>query len=671
MKTIDAGAVREIENAWIPMPDGTRLAARLWLPPDAEEHPIPAILEFIPYRKRDFTAARDAANHRWFAAHGYAGVRVDMRGSGDSEGVLLDEYIEQEQEDGLAILKWIAAQPWCDGQVGMFGISWGGFNGLQVAARRPPELKAIISVASTDDRYADDVHYMGGCLLGDNLSWASTMFAYNSSPPDPALVGERWRELWEQRLEQSGLWVLHWLRHQTRDTYWKHGSICEDFAAVECPVFSVSGWADGYSNAVFRLLEGLKSPSLGLIGPWSHKYPHMGVPGPAIGFLQECLRWWDHWLKGRDTGIMDEPQLRVWMQDSAPPATRYAERAGRWAGEPAWPSPRLERRPFPLGSGHRLGEGVEAEPGTVLEIQSPLSVGQFAGKWCSYSATPDLPADQREEDGGSLFWQTPPLAEPLEVLGTPVAELTVESNRPVAMVAVRLSDIAPDGKATRVSYGLLNLTHRRSHEHPEPLEPGRRERVEVPLNAIGHAFAAGHRVRLSLSTSLWPLAWPPPEPVRLTLHTGASALHLPVRPPREADEEIVFEAPEAAPKPALTQLQPGEANWTLHRDLEHSRSTLEVIHDRGEWRLEEIDLIFANRAEERYSTCADDFSSARGETVWTRHWQRGDWKPSLIARTEMTCTPDSFRIHAALDACLAGRRIFAKTWNEVIPRHLV
>ncbi|MDX1576197.1 MAG: CocE/NonD family hydrolase, partial [Kiloniellales bacterium] len=178
-------AVREIETAWIEMPDGCRLAARLWLPEDAEQSPVPAILEHLPYRRRDYTRLRGDEMHRYFAGHGYAGVRVDIRGSGDSDGILEDEYLQQELDDAVAVIDWLAWQPWCSGLVGMTGISWGGFNALQVAALRPPPLKAVITACSTDDRYADDVHYMGGCLITENLEWASTMFGFNARPPDP------------------------------------------------------------------------------------------------------------------------------------------------------------------------------------------------------------------------------------------------------------------------------------------------------------------------------------------------------------------------------------------------------------------------------------------------------------------------------------------------------
>lgn len=661
-------SVREIENVWIPLSDGCSLAARVWLPEGAENNPVPAILEYIPYRKRDHTVERDVRTHPYFAGHGYACIRVDIRGSGDSEGILTDEYLPQEQDDGVEVLHWIAQQPWCNGSIGMIGISWGGFNGLQIAARRPPELKAVISLCSTDDRYADDVHYMGGCLLGDNLSWASIMFAYNSCPPDPAIVGDRWREMWLERLKGSGLWLENWLRHPHRDNYWKHGSICEDFSAIACPVMAVSGWADGYSNAVFRLLANLKVPRLGLIGPWSHKYPHMAIPGPAIGFLQEALRWWDKWLKGIDTGITEEPMLRVWMQESVPPNTKYKIRPGRWVAEPEWPSSHIQKRIYPLGSS-QIGSPGEKIPETELTIQSPLSVGLFAGKWCSYSAPPDLPHDQREEDGGSLVFDSTPLEERLELLGAPVVELELSSNQPVAMVAVRLSDVAPDDKATRVTYGLLNLTHRNSHETPELLQPGKRYRVRVQLNDIAHSFLEGHRFRVSISTSYWPLAWLPPKATRLKIYAGTSSLTLPIRKPRESDQELPpFPKPEGAPAVNKTLLDPMNLRWTVIRDLAKDESTLEVIKDEGRHRLENINLEVRWTTKEWYTFQNNNFNSARGETYCIRGFKRNDWSVETVTRTVLTSNESYYFIHATLDAYEDDRRVYSRSWDREIPR---
>ncbi|ASO21861.1 hypothetical protein FHR81_003511 [Actinoalloteichus hoggarensis] len=668
------------DHVWIPMSDGARLSGRVWRPTSSDGDPVPAILEYIPYRHRDLTALRDSVNHPYIAGHGYACVRVDIRGTGDSDGVLLDEYLEQEQRDAEDVLAWLSEQPWCDGQTGMMGISWGGFAALQVAARRPPSLRAVVIASFTDDRYGDDMHYMGGCMLSDNLAESSTMFAYATCPPDPAVVGDRWRDMWQERLDNSGPWVARWLEHQRRDDYWRHASVCGDYSAVRCPVFAVCGWADGYSNAVFRMLENLDVPRKGLIGPWSHKYPHLGEPGPAIGFLQEVVCWWDHWMKHDAernddldcAGLPGEPMLRTWMQDSVPPSTAYEERPGRWVGEPSWPSPHVRRERYLLAPHRILSADSEAEE-HELTVQSPLSVGQFAGKWCSYNAPPDLPYDQREEDGGSLVFDSDVLQEACEILGAPVAELDVTATRPVAMIAARLSDVAPDGSATRVTYGLLNLTHRDGHDEPTPLEPGRRYRVSISLNGVAQSFPPGHRIRLSLSTSYWPLAWPPPEPALLRLHTGSSGLLLPVRPIAEPDgvSPRPFDQPEGAPPIDTTSLRPADQRWTVSRDLVTYRSALEVVKDIGVVHFEGIDLDVGKRAFERYEWLADDFSSVRGETEWTMEFSRGDWHVRIVTRTILTCTPDDFRVHARLDGYEGDERVFSRNWQHVVPRDLV
>lgn len=671
IRTDFAHRVRHEENIWIATRDGTQLAARLWLPEDAATNPVPAILEYIPYRKRDMTRHRDSLMHPYVAGHGYACLRVDIRGSGDSEGVLTDEYTAQELQDGCDIIEWMAAQPWCTGKVGMIGISWGGFNGLQIAALQPPALGAIISLSSTDDRYADDIHHMGGCLLGDNLSWASVMFSYNSLPPDPEIVGERWRDMWHHRLEGSGLWMEKWLRHQRRDGYWRHGSISEDYAAVKCPVMAVSGWADGYSNAVFRLLENLHVPRVGLIGPWSHKYPHIAQPGPAIGFLQEAVRWWNHWLKGIDCGVDDDPMLRVWMQDSVPPTTSYRHRPGRWVAERSWPSANVTQRHLALGCRRILPAGVPGED-VDLRIRSPLTVGLFAGKWCSYAAGPDLAHDQREEDGGALVFDTAPLSEPLEILGAPEVELELSADQPLGMVAVRLSDIAEDDKITRVTYGMLNLTHRNSRQHPEHLVPGQRYRIRVPLNGVAHSFSKGHSVRISVSTSYWPLAWVPPMPVTLHIHAAGCCLKLPIRAARDDDVQLRrFGPPEGAAPAPRRQLAQGRHNWLVHRDLASDVSTLEVINDNGTVHLEDIDLTVEHRALEWYSTRADDFLSSRGETQLERALRRGDWSVRTTAHTVLTSSETEFRITADLDAYEGEKRVFCRSWDVKIPRDFV
>ncbi len=667
-------AVREIENCWIPMPDGARLAARIWLPENATSRPVPAVVEYIPYRKRDRTRWRDEPIHRYFAGHGYAAVRIDLRGAGESDGLLLDEYLDQELDDGVAAIRWIASQPWCTGVVGMMGKSWGGFNALQVAARRPPELAAILTVCSTDDRYTDDAHYMGGCLLNENLLWGSALLTINAQPPDPELVGDRWRDMWRERLEECPLFVEQWLRHPHRDDYWKHGSVCEDYDRIACPVFAVGGWADAYTNAVPRLLAGLSVPRKGLVGPWAHLYPHEGVPGPAVGFLQEAVRWWDHWLKGADTGIMDEPMYRVWMHESVAPRTYYDTRPGRWVSERAWPSPQIEPVRFYLGEGTL---SAERPPPATLSLSSPETTGTAGGRWCSFGVEGDLPGDQRPDDARSLVFESEPLKDRLEILGAPKLTVTLSANRPVAMLVARLNDVAPDGAVTRVTYGVLNLTHRDSHERPSPLEPGTRCVVELALNDIAYAFPPGHRIRLALSTAYWPMVWPAPARVRLSVETAAGELTLPVRPTNSGDERLrPFEPPESAPPLDHTDLEDGGIRRTVGEDA-HGFVTITTVLDRTATggvalsHVKAIDLAFGHGVIERYRIHPGDPLSARAEVSHEVVARRGAWSIKIQTSTVLTGSAQAFQVEAVLRA-FEGEEIFCeRRWSAEIPRNLL
>ncbi len=665
--------IKEIENTWITMPDGCRLAARIWMPEDAARTPVPAILEYIPYRKRDFTRGRDEPMHRYFAGHGYAVLRVDVRGSGDSDGILVDEYVQQEQDDAVEVIRWIAAQPWCNGAVGMMGKSWGGFNSLQVAALQPPALKAIITVCSTDDRYADDAHYMGGCLLDENLTWGSVLLTFNAYPPDPEVVGARWRRMWLERLEHAVLFPEAWLRHQRRDAYWKHGSVCEAFDRIRCPVYAIGGWADAYTNAIPRLLAGLLVPRKGLVGPWAHVYPHNGIPGPAIGFLQEALRWWDQWLKGMETGIMAEPMYRVWMQESVPPRAYYATRPGRWVAEASWPSPRIAWHPLYLNEG-RLDD--REQPESNVSLRSPQTIGMAGGDWCGFGEEGEMSTDQRDEDARSLAFDSGPLHDRLEILGAPVAALELTVDKPSALLAVRLNDVAPDGASTRVTYGLFNLTHRESHEYPTPLEPGKRYAVRVQLNDIAHAFPAGHRLRLAISTCYWPVAWPSPEPATLTLHAGASVLNLPVRPSRAEDDALPpFARVETAPSDVESALGVRTARRSVERDDARLETIYTIASDEGDnltcVRVEPIQLDIAQRSLKRYIIRDDDPLSAQAEVEHITMLRRNDWSTRIETHTRLTSSSDVFRLHATLDAYEQGTRIFSKRWDRSVPRDLV
>ena len=658
--------VRVIENQWVVASDGCRLALRIWLPEDAESDPVPAILECIPYRKRDFTRLRDEPMHHYFAGHGYAAVRMDLRGSGDSDGLLEDEYLEQEHDDVLEVIEWLASQPWCSGAVGMMGISWGGFNALQLAARRPAALKAILTLCSTDDRYTDDAHYAGGCLLNENLSWGSVFLSCAASPPDPAIVGDRWREMWRERVEKAVLYPAVWMRHPHRDDYWKHGSVCEDFDSIECPVYAVGGWADGYSNAIPRLMAGLSAPRKALIGPWSHAFPHNGLPGPAIGFFQEALRWWDCWLKGIDTGIMDEPMIRAWLAEYAPPAPSHVEIPGRWVAETEWPPPCARARRWYLNV---LSLDDAPGPERALMRTSPQTTGLSAGDWYGFGADGESPIDQREDDGKSLTFDTEPLDERIEILGAPVVELELEVDQPVAHVVVRLNDVAPDGASSRVSWGVLDLAHRNTHESPDAVEPGRRYRIRVQLNDIGYAFAPGHTIRVAVSTCYWPVIWPTPAPVRLTLFAGMGQLELPVRPEAAADVDLrPFDRPEAGPVSDCTTLREGGLKRSIERDLTTNETVYRVFGDDAKARLEDIDLTVSYTISKTYRIHEYDPSAAEAIIEQNTVHSRGDWSIRLECRTSLVADGERFVLRASLRTWIDGEPFVARDWDEEIPR---
>ena len=664
-------SVRLIENTWIPLSDGTRLAAKIWLPDGPDTAPAPAILEFLPYRKGDGTAIRDELVYPYLAGHGYAGVRVDIRGHGESDGIPEDEYTPQEQADGVEVIGWIAEQEWCSGAVGMQGISWGGFNSLQIAAHRPSALKAIITMCSTDDRYADDVHYKGGLVEAmDMQHWATYLLMANGEPPDPAIVGDRWRDLWLQRIDGNEPAGDIWLEHQRRDDYWKQGSVCEDLGAIECAVYAVGGWQDGYTNAIPRLLTGLSSPRKGLIGPWGHRWPQSGSPGPAIGYLQESLRWWDHWLKGEDTGIMDEPMLRAWVEDSVRPRTTYEERPGRWVTDVAWPPPIARDRRFSLNDGTLDPAPAGEQVRTILGRQT---CGLDGGAWCGEGEEADDADDQRAEDGMSLVFDSAPLEDDVHILGFPAVTLQLASDRPRALVCVRLCEVFPDGQSTLVTRGLLNLCHRESHEHPEPLEPGKRYTIRVELDSAGHVFARGNRLRVAASPTYWPWAWPSPEPVTLTVFTGGTTLlALPEIPPGAGDDAAPFGPPETSPELPAEIRSPGHTSRTLVRDMHkgttemsfHWGSGSDVVYPHG------IGTVWENDA--RYRIAEGDPLSAEVWCVERITYARAadDWKVTVEAEGRTTCDADSFHVESTFRAWEGDELVREREWRRSIPRDL-
>jgi uncharacterized protein len=659
--------VKEVENFWIPLSDGVKLAGRMWIPRDAEKNPVPAILEYIPYRKRDGTIVRDALTHPYLAGHGYAAIRVDMRGNGDSEGLMHDEYEKQEQDDALEVIAWIARQKWSTGKVGMMGISWGGFNALQVAARKPPALKAIVTLCSTDDRYEDDIHYKGGCLLTENLGWAATMFAYSSRPPDPAIVGKRWRKMWMERLENEPFLIIPWLMHPHRDAYWKHGSVCEDWGAIETPALIVGGWNDAYSNAIPRLMKGLRTTRKAIIGPWAHRYPHFALPEPRIGFLQEMLRWWDQWLKNEPTGVSRDPDYRVYVMDAEKPGTSKQHLKGRWIAESFWGFGNVETKKWHLNEGAIAGTaGAEKE----LAIASKQTTGLDGGEYCIIWLGPEFPGDQKRDDEQSIVFDSPALITDMDIVGQPAVDVDFSVNKPVAFVAVRLNDVWPTGEVSRITYHVQNLCMRDSRESPKPLEPGNRYRMKIKMDDIAWHIPKGHKLRVSISANYFPAVWPAPEPVTLTIYAGKSQVHIPVRKQIADEVPLGWKPAEAAPEAKRKELKKPWNKRETMIDPKTGAARIEIVDDFGSYEIAPHGLVTHGVGRESYSILPDDPLSAKMETHWTEELKRGRWQVRTETYGRLTASRTHWIVWGKLEAFEGKKKVFEKEWNEKIERKL-
>ncbi len=683
--------VRVDWDARIPARDGVQLSANIWRPAaSGVGTPVPAILEMIPYGKDNWRRAADVTRGQWFAARGYAYCRVDVRGTGSSFGVALDEYTADETRDGFDAVEWLAAQPWCDGNVGMWGISYGGFTAIQVAALRPPHLRAIVPVMATDDRYLDDVHYRGGCVTVSELSqYAVSQIAMNAMPPDAGFRGASWRTDWLARLEATPPWLFGWLRHQTDGPYWRQGSLAPDYEAITAAIFNIGGWHDSYVDPAFRMQARCPAPSHTLVGNWVHSWPHDAAPGPNVDELHEIVRFFDRHLRDDANGWDDEPPV-VWFEhEFAPPEPFPSSLPGRWRAATAYPHPATTTAAWFLGRrGMTRGEpsadaGVDAfRHCATTGTRGPLS-------WGAGGAPNGLARDLRRDEDTGVSYTSEPLPEAIEILGVPEVVLSLAVDVPVATVSVRLADVAPDGTTALVSAGVLNLTHRRSHTEPEALRPGVVEEIRVPLRTAGYRWLPGHRLHLAVSSSLWPVLWPSPFPATFDVGWGPTArsrVELPVIPPAGGPGDAPVPAFRTTP-PSLSWPDPvaldggGPAAadapvWRIEEDVLAGSVTVHV-HDGGE------DLVPDGRrlyAAETLRMTAWDTDPARAELDAHVVYRWQDREPGredrltaidICADMRQTSSATDFELTVRLTVDVDGDRFFERDWNETIPRHLV
>ncbi|MBG9983620.1 CocE/NonD family hydrolase [Aerococcaceae bacterium DSM 111022] len=639
------------DHKWITLSDGTRLSAKIWQPHGMEQSKG-TILEYLPYRKDDFTALRDEIRHKYFAGHGFTSIRIDIRGTGDSDGILFDEYTEQEQLDGIEVIDWITKQPWSNGHVGMIGKSWGGFNGLQLAARQPEALKAVISLCSTDDRYADDVHYRGGVLMASEmLWWASTMFAYNGRPAFHQFVGGDWYKNWLARMDQTPPYVEEWVSHQTRDAFWKHGSICEDYSKVKIPVLTLSGWADGYTNAVDRLYNNLESPKKAIIGPWAHEFPDIAIPGPNFGYLQECIAWFEKWFVDDQSSVEHTDTYSIYLQNSVKPQTSYDYREGVW----------LDYKNATTQNIDVLGPQNE-----IIRIKNNIEHGMYGGVFCPFGQDGEMPGDQTSENGLATTLRVD-FGDELRIGGQPIAKLRLKSNVKEANIHVRLTDVHPDGQRTLITKGQLNLNHYKSHEFPEDLPIDSYIDVEFKLDIIGYVLPKDHKLEISLSPSYWPLMWPSKEIADLTVDLGGSQLLIPHL--TQFDEiKPQFEKIEMATPLPKEVIEEGSRTREIRHDLVNDVWTIDDYAKEGLRTLPHLGITYGTVNHNTYALKNGDPLSATVTSDWDITVSDRDIDTRTVTHSKMSCDADNFYLYNEIIGYNEGSRVFFKSWNKTIPR---
>jgi uncharacterized protein len=644
-------------QASIPMKDGIRLAATLYMPDHAKpDDKFPALLEYLPYRKDDGTAAEDYSKHSYFAKRGYVSVRVDIRGFGASEGVPPErEYSEQEQVDGEQVIAWLASQPWSNGNVGMFGISWGGFTAMQMAMRHPPALKAIVAAHATAELFHDDVHYMDGMAHVDefelNMDMAQGWVGAPDYSLDEKILGPRF---------DTPPWSLLYFKHQHDGPFWRDR--VRPLSEIRTPSMLIAGLQDGYRDNIPDMLMKSKAPIKAIVGPWNHSWPNDPDFGPSVEWRDQAVRWFDHWLKGRDTGVEQDPRLVIYMQHWHPPDPKLEEVPGEWRREDTWPPPEAKNTTLFLQPNHTLAESSSTEE--THRLKYIPSVGVEAGFWWG-----ELLSDPRPVDAFSLVYDSAPLQEDTAILGRPHARLQASATAPLADWFARLSDVAPDGTVTQITGAGINGAQRESMTEPKDLEPGKIYPLDIEMHLTSWVFPKGHRIRVAISNALWPMIIPTPYAMTASLELGGdsgSRLVLPIVPVHGIVPPA-FSQPEPSDKRTDIQSEgfPWPGEWTVERDEARQKST---VHWKGKdgykypWGKQDD-------FEELTYDCDDahpDISSVRGEaeSIFTLKGRTLIWRGHLSVTTDQK----NFYYKYTRELFKDSQLIKSKTWQEAIPR---
>jgi hypothetical protein len=652
-----------LREASIPMPDGVRLAADLYVPEGAAAGArFPVLLEYLPYRKTE-ARGRNYPLYSYFVHRGYVVARVDIRGTGNSEGRLIPyEYSDQEHDDGEAVIAWLAEQDWSSGSVGMFGISWGGFNAIQMAMRNPPALKAIIAVDATEDLYQDDVHFMDGIMHLD--SWEMSQDLDNARPGAPDYIID---DAYFRNRFDTPPWMMTYKKQQKDGPFWDRASLKGRYGAMRIPSYHIGGWYDGYRDSLPRMLENLEAPVKAMIGPWSHAWPHEPYPKPGMEWRFEAVRWFDQWLKGRDTGIMDEPRFAVYVREWHPPGPYLAEAPGYWRYEEGWPVARAQQHSLYPQPNHTLSGEVPVA--TTHRLRYVPTIGVEAGGPVMWWG--DVAHDQRPTDAFSLYYDSAPLEDDLEILGLPKAMLQVAADARHANWFVRLSDVAPDGTVTQVAGAGFNGTHRNSARAPESLEPGEAFPLEIDMHFTSWVFPEGHRIRFAVNNAQWPMLWPTPYAMTTDLTLGAgSRVLLPVVPAGDRPAPVFLPPDDSPSLPGFETLDAGTSSGygeisSVDRNPQTGEVTVTATNSGGSrypWGTETYRETIEHRSSDAHPDNTSVIGSHRMEVALDER--------TLLWEAELSFRSDRHNFYYEYTRRLSenGEQLREKTWTDTIPR---
>jgi putative CocE/NonD family hydrolase len=498
----------------VPMRDGVLLSADVYRPAGGAK--APAIVFRTPY---DNGHPRYVEQALWFARRGYAYVAVDCRGRHDSDGKWYAWH--HEADDGFDTQEWVGEQPWCDGQVGTTGGSYGGLTQWLAAPQRSQYLKAMVPWVTPSDFWFQD-NYVGGAFqLCLNMWWSvqnSGRVMQNLQPFDLQAMYRTLPLIDADRFTGRTIdFYRDWLKHEAYDDYWRAISNHDRYTEIDVPTYNIGGLYDAYAGAACINYTGMRGAGREhqklLIGPWTHA-PLGGSVAGEIDFgpeavverIGEELRWFDFFLKGLDSGVLAEPPVRVFLTG-----------VNRWLTGAEWPLSGVQPTPLYVhsqgGASTLLGDGrlslsaAGSEPPDRFTYDPAHPVPTVGG---NHSSTPEfLPAgafDQRnvEMRADVLVYTSEPLDKPIQAVGPVQARLYVASSAPDTDFTARLVDVRPDGYAMNLCEGILRLRYRDSWEHPTLMTPGEVYALTIDMGITSHVFLAGHCIRLDVSSSSFP-----------------------------------------------------------------------------------------------------------------------------------------------------------------------